>query len=118
MVGLLVFFVGSLLGVIEFSFKQSDVYHVALAAAQENPKVIERIGQPIHAEYFVLGTIKTYGSDGDAIMTIPITGSRGAGKIHLLAKKRAGSWSFRQLAVETGAGAESINLLAPETESP
>lgn len=116
--GLLVLFGGGIFGGVQYAFKHSDVYHQALERAQSDTKVIELLGDSIHAKWIWQGNISIQNSDGNANMVVPIAGSRGEGKIHLIAKKRAGVWSFSQLEFEMNSGSESINLLPPATESP
>jgi Cytochrome oxidase complex assembly protein 1 len=114
-VGLLVVFLCFIFGIVEYSFKHSDVYHMALERAGSNPEAAERLGNDIHAGWIWQGNINLHNSDGYANMTIPIAGSKGAGQIHLVAKKRAGLWSFDHLEFEPESGSGSINLLPPAT---
>jgi hypothetical protein len=114
-VGVLVVFLCCVFGIIEYSFRHSDVYHMALERAGSNPEVVERLGQDIHSEWIWQGNISLQNSDGNANMTIPIAGSKGTGKIHLVAKKRCGLWSFNDLEFEPDSGSGSINLLPPAT---
>jgi hypothetical protein len=114
--GLLVLFVCGVGGAVEYSFTHSDVYRMALERAQANPETVARLGESIHAGWVWDGTINIHNSDGYAKMAIPVSGSRGSGKIHLVARKRSGIWSFSHLDVETNPGAESIDLLRPGTD--
>jgi|SRR5580704_6361521 hypothetical protein len=116
--GLLVLFLCGLFGGIQYAFKHSDVYHTAMARAQSDPRVIEQVGDSIHAKWIWQGNINLENSDGNANMVVPIAGSRGEGDIHLVAKKHAGVWTFSQLEFEMKSGSESINLLPPASESP
>jgi hypothetical protein len=113
--GSLVVFVCCLIGSIEYSFKHSDVYHMALEQVESNPEVAERVGRDIHSGWIWQGNINLRNSEGNANMTIPIAGSKGAGKIHLVAKKHSGVWRFNELEFEPDSRSDSINLLPPAT---
>jgi hypothetical protein len=92
--------------------KNSDVAKQALARARSNPGVVEHLGTPIKAGWFVSGSINLHDSSGDADLTMPISGPKGKGTIHLTAHKSAGTWTFSVLQVELEGSKEKIDLLA------
>ena len=91
--------------------KSSDVYKDALATAQTHPAVVQALGSPIKAGIFVMGSMNTSGSSGQADLAIPISGPKGKGTIYAVASKSTGRWTFSKLAVEIKATKERIDLI-------
>ena len=114
----LVGFVGGILLIVETSFKNSDAYTGALAQAQSNSQVAEKIGRPMKAGWFVSGNINVSGSSGHADLSIPISGPKGKGMIFVVATKSAGRWLFKTLQVEVNGDSERIDLLQAEQRVP
>jgi len=111
-------FVASVFGIVEASFKSSDVYSHALMEAQANARVSETIGQPLKPGWFISGSINVSGDSGDADISIPITGPKRKGTIYAVAKKIAGTWQYETLQVEVDGQPDRIDLLkAPPSSS-
>lgn len=115
---LLATFVGGILFIVESSFRHSDCYVQALMRARADPKVVEKLGQPIEAGWTASGSINVSGSSGNADIAIPITGPRGKGTLYLVSKKNAGRWEFQTLQVEVTGESERIDLLRPPDTGP
>jgi hypothetical protein len=111
-------FVGSILFIVESSFRHSDCYVQALARAGADPQVVEKIGQPIEAGWTASGSINVSGPSGDADISIPISGPKGKGTVYLVAKKSAGRWEFQTLQIEVQGEKERIDLLRPPDSGP
>jgi hypothetical protein len=107
-------FVTGILLIVETSFRHSDCYTQALARSSANPQVLEKIGQPIVAGWFVSGNINISGPSGNADISIPISGPKGKGTIFVVAKKSAGEWSFETLQVGIEGQTQRIDLLTPK----
>jgi len=107
-------FVGALFVLVETSFQHSDVYVQALAKARANPQVAEKIGRPLRAGWLASGNLSTSGSSGDVDLSIPLSGPKGKGTLHLVAKKSAGVWKVETLQVVVDGEMEPIDLLQPE----
>jgi cytochrome oxidase complex assembly protein 1 len=107
-------FVGGILLLVETSFQHSDSYTQALARARADPRVAGKIGRPLKAGWLASGSINTSNSSGDADFSIPISGPRAKGTLHVVAKKIDGLWTFKTLQVEVEGDAERIDLLLPE----
>jgi hypothetical protein len=115
LLGLIAVFVAGIILVVFGFMKSSDVYQEALAAASSSPSVIDVLGEPIEAGWYMTGTIRVSGASGTADITIPISGPRGTGTIFAAGTKRAGQWSYEVLEVEVDGLSERIDLLeAPE----
>ncbi len=93
--------------------KNSTAYSEALERARANPAVSASLGTPIEEGFFVSGNVSESGPSGEAELSIPISGPRGAGTIYLEARKSAGAWTFSRLVVEVDATNERIDLLEP-----
>jgi len=111
---LIVLFVAAIFGIVEFSFKSSDVYQQALSQAQADVRVTSRIGQPLKPGFFATGEIHLNGSSGQAKLEIPVEGSKGKGAINLSAEKTQGRWRFLVLEFKAEGLEEPINLLQPD----
>lgn len=104
-------FIGILFTIIFGSFRASDVFKQAMARAQSNPEVVERLGQPIQASWLTEGNLNVSGDTGKADLTIPISGPRGKGRIRAIAEKSDGVWHFSELDVSIAGASEPINLM-------
>ncbi len=90
--------------------KSSDVYAMAMERAESNPAIVEAIGKPIEAGFFVTGGINTNGPAGDANIAVPLSGPKGEGTLYVVAQKSAGVWKFSDLTFEGPTGSRT-NLL-------
>ena len=102
---LILLFVAFIVGIVMIIFgsmKQADVYKEAVARAQADPAVVQRLGSPIETGMFLSGNINVNGPSGDAKIAIPIHGPKAKGTVYVEATKRAGKWeySLMQVAVE------------------
>jgi len=99
------------IGVSVFSLiKSSDAYQLALQEAQAHPQAIEALGEPIEPGWWLTGSINVEGSSGNADFAIPLSGPKASGTLYIVANKEAGTWNFRTLDLDLGAG-ERIDLL-------
>ena len=89
----------------------SDVSKMALAAAESNPVVKQRLGDRIKRGFFTSGSIEIDGSSGHANLEIPIRGPRGKATVYAVAKKSAGIWKFETLDVAFDEASPRVNLL-------
>ena len=95
------------------AMKSSDAYTEALHQAQTHPDVVQALGEPVEADWWVSGSIELSGSgSGFADITIPISGSRDKGRIYAVATRREGVWDFSRLEVAVNDRSERIQLLS------
>jgi hypothetical protein len=106
-------FVGGILFIVESSFQHSEFYVQALARARADPRVVQKIGQPLEAGWLASGSVNTSGSSGEAEISIPMSGPNGKGTLYVVAKKSEGRWEFQTLQVEVTGQQERIDLLRP-----
>jgi hypothetical protein len=106
-------FVVFLLLFIERIIKSSEVYQLSLAKAQTANAVSEYIGYPLREGWLVSGSLtESVGGMGDAVLSIPITGPKGSGRLHVEAQRRAGEWTFRTFQLEVVGQQSDIDLLS------
>ncbi|MGD8926393.1 MAG: cytochrome c oxidase assembly factor Coa1 family protein [Thioalkalispiraceae bacterium] len=89
----LVFLIGSVM-------KGSDAYKISLDQVQHNRQVIEVLGEPIEAGFFVGGEVNIQGATGFANIFYNVEGPRAEGTVYVEANKDTGQWIFRKIAVE------------------
>lgn len=118
----IVFAVVLLAVVVFLGFRQllvnSDVFQIALRAAAENPALQEQIGHPIKHDFFVMGQVELTGSGWHAELEIPLTGTKGSGKLIGYGRKDgdSGMWFFDKLFVVLENGRD-INLLNKDMDA-
>jgi Cytochrome oxidase complex assembly protein 1 len=105
-------FIAFVFTIVEGSFRRSTVFQEALARAERNAEVANRVGAPLKAGWGSQGSMQVSGSSGTARMSIPVTGPRGRATIYLDARKTAGTWTFNALLVQFGGQSDCLNLLA------
>lgn len=108
---LLCAFVGTVFTIVSYSFHKSFVFNEAIARAERNPQVVNRIGTPLKAGWLPTGNIQVSGDTGTAQMEIPVTGPRGNATIRLDARKASGTWRFSVVEIEFEGETNWISLL-------
>jgi len=108
-IGLIVMFV---MGAV----KSSVPYTQALAQAKTNPTLMEEMGTPIEAGWYVTGSISSSGSRSDANLSFPIHGPKKSGMLHVVATKNpfsavSGEWRFTELEANLDGRSEPISLI-------
>jgi len=106
-------------GIVYFVFsliKSSDVYQDAVARARANTQVVQALGEPIEEWFFVGGSMNTSNGSGSADLHIPISGPNGYGKLHAVATKSGGQWTFTSLRFKGEAAGQNFDLLAGQVD--
>jgi hypothetical protein len=75
----------------------SEVSKLAVAKAQSNPVVVQRLGEPLKRGWFTTGSVKTLGSTGHADLAIPLSGPKAKGTLYAVASENSGQWTFETL---------------------
>jgi hypothetical protein len=109
--GLCAGIVGGFFGVM----KSSWAYVEGVELARHNPKVVEKLGEPIETGWMIAGYVNIDGKSGHARQTIPLSGSKNQGTLYVTAEKSAGEWHFEKAEVEIDGLSERINLI-PEKD--
>lgn len=108
---LLIFGVGSIFFGVTKLFENSTPYNYAVKAAQNNPKLIDILGEPIETDGIMNGNISIQNKGGNANFTVPIKGEKGLATIVVVAERFDGEWVYEDLYVEIKETKERINLL-------
>ena len=93
--------------------RTSDPYKEAMRRAQQDARVVAKLGSPVEAGWFITGSINTSGSSGNADLEIPIHGARAKGSVHVVAKKEAGTWKYRLMRMTAEDGTQ-VDLIASQ----
>lgn len=115
--GVLVVLIAAFCAVLVFfvfgAMKRSPVYRDAVARAQADPRVQAVLGTPIETGWWTSGNVHYSGrGNGNADMTIPISGPKGSGRIHATATIEDGNLKFERLSMKPESG-DRIDLLSP-----
>lgn len=94
---LLGLFIAGIVMIASTAMKSNDVYKEAMARAQADPVLIERLGTPIEAGFFTSGSINVAGPSGNADLEIPIHGPKGEATVNVVAEKRGGTWVYESI---------------------
>ncbi len=98
--------------------RSSDVALEALARAQANPAVVQRLGARIEEGWLMSGSINVgTGGTGEASLTVPISGPKGNGTVYVTARRIAGVWNYSQMIAGIESTGEKIDLLSGPVES-
>jgi hypothetical protein len=89
----------------------SEATKLALATATSDPALVERLGQPMKAGWFIGGSIETMPGSGKAKLSIPISGPKGKGTVYTRAVKEAGIWRLTFLQFGADGEPKRIQLL-------
>lgn len=110
--------------VVMGSIKGSVPYTRAMAQAKSDPALVAELGTPIEAGWFVTGSISTSsGSGSHADLSIPISGPKGSGTLHVVALKspfaaETNDWKITVLEAKVDGRSEVINLNEKNTPAP
>ena len=109
--GLAVFSAGIFALIME-GMRSSDVAQEALARAQANPAMVQRLGARIDEGWMMSGSInQATGGSGDAQLAVPISGPKGSATVYVIASKVAGTWNYSQILAAIEGSGEKIDLL-------
>lgn len=106
--------VGMVIWLIFTSVKSSDVLQGALDAARADPRVVEALGEPIEMGWLISGSVRYENREGEANLTIPISGPEDSGSIRLEAVKQGEDWTYHRLEVTIDSTSEIIDLIPGE----
>jgi hypothetical protein len=105
-------FVAGIFVLVMGGMRNSDVAKEAVARAQANPAVAQRLGAEINQGWMMSGSINVAaGGSGDANLAVPISGPKGKATLYVTARKSAGVWNYSQMQATIAGTGESIDLL-------
>lgn len=103
-------FVAFIVFVVFAAMRSSDPYKDAMQRAQNDPRVMAALGTPIEPGWFISGSINTENRDGNANISIPISGPKQSASIHVAGTKEGGRWTYTRMIVTPATG-PTIDLL-------
>ena len=112
---------GCVAGIVFFVFsaiKGTDLYEDAVVRAQNDPRVVEALGGPVEAGWWVTGSVNVEGHRGTADFSVPLLGTRKRGTLDVAGTRDGGEWNYSTLRVrvEDGPVIELIPAPAPLNE--
>jgi hypothetical protein len=91
--------------------KNNDAYRISMREVRASERVVEVLGKPIEAGWFVKGNIQLNGSEGKAQFSIPVTGPKCSGTVISRSVKELGSWKVYLLFVRSDCLSAPIILI-------
>jgi len=92
------------------ALKSTEPFLIGLERAQKNETVREALGEPINPTMVVQGSVKLQNNDGEAELTFPVVGSKGAGQVHVQGTKKDGVWTYEDISIVLEDGGKTIDL--------
>ena len=92
--------------------RKSQVFLDAMQRAQNDPRVVAALGEPVRPSWLVTGSVKTENDNGSADLSVGIEGSKQKGRLSIVATKVDGRWNYSTLRVTPDKG-DPIDLLQP-----
>lgn len=99
-----------LIAVMPKMLRNSDVYQMAVKELNENPHVIQILGQPIQTG-IPGGSINVSGPNGEASLSFSAKGPKGDGTVYVNASKSLGQWKFDDFILEDGKSKQRTDLM-------
>lgn len=93
---------------VDAMMKNSDAYKLTMSTAQASPCVVRSLGSPIETGWLMTGGIEESDAKGSANLSIPVSGPKGKGNLHVQAKKLDGSWRINSLVFTHGTNRSNI----------
>jgi len=107
-----------LFAVVSVTFRDSDVSRMAVAAAESNPIVQEKLGNPLKVGLLTSGSMEISGQSGHADLSLPVRGPKGKGTIYAVARKSGGLWKFESLDIAFEETKTRMTLLKESADPP
>ena len=119
-VGCLVLFgiCGGLIGFVAYIgfgvIKSSAPYTDAVNKAKADPAVQAALGNPVEPGWMINGSVNTMNNNGtksgDADLTVPLSGPKGSGHVHVVGKIVNNQWEYSTMEVTIDSGGQKIDL--------
>ena len=99
------------------AIRESTLYTESLRRAQSDPAVIEALGAPVEAGWWVSGNVNLEEERGSADFRVPLKGSRKTGTLEVTASREGSSWNYSVMRVHVDDG-PIIDLIPSPDPSP
>ncbi|SIS68694.1 cytochrome c oxidase assembly factor Coa1 family protein [Neptunomonas antarctica] len=110
---ILLFVVFPLLFTLLGSMLKGEVFDQSMVTISQNTEVIEVVGEPIEAGYFVMGSIQTSGTRGEASLQYSISGPKREADVYVQAYKEMEAWSLYNVIVHIPETDKKIQVVSP-----
>lgn len=105
-------FIAVMVLVVFGAIKSTDAYRGARARVENDPRVIEALGSPVEAGWWMSGNVHVENRRGFADFSFPVHGPKGSATVHAVATKENDRWNYSELTVTPATG-PPIDLLKP-----
>ena len=92
------------------ALKSSDPYRIGLERVKANEEVKEALGEPVNPSFVVQGNINLKNNDGEADISFPVSGPKGAGQVHVQGTKTNGVWRYDEISITLENEGKTIDL--------
>jgi hypothetical protein len=106
-------FIGGVVMLASSAMRSNDVHRTAMERVAAHPEAVARLGTPVEPGFFTSGSIEVNPRSGSADVSIPVSGPQGSGAISVVARKRAGTWYYDVMQLESE-GSPPIELRTPD----
>lgn len=110
---ILLFVVLPLFFILIGNMLKGEAFDQSMAAISQNSEVIEIVGEPIEAGYFVMGSIQTSGANGKASLQYSISGPKGEADVYVQAYKEMEAWELYNVVVHWPESDKKIQVVIP-----
>jgi hypothetical protein len=110
---ILLFVVFPLLFTLIGSMLKGEAFDQSMVSISQNTEVIEVVGEPIEAGYFVMGSIQTSGTKGEASLQYSISGPKGEADVYVQAYKEMEAWLLYNVIVHIPETDKKIQVVTP-----
>jgi hypothetical protein len=101
-------------GGLAFTLWQTGVVQEAGERAKASPALLEALGEPVEVGFLMQGEVNVDDEGGRADFSLPVSGPRGEGRLHVRAEREAGEWVFSELYAVVEGRRDPIDLLQGE----
>lgn len=89
------------IGSVPFAIRSSEPYRIAMEQVAADQTVAAAIGSDVGSGFWTMGSINVQaGGTGEANLSIPVHGDKGAGTAVVRAVRNGGQWTIRLLVVK------------------
>lgn len=92
---------------------KGEAFEQSMTAISQHADVVDMIGEPIEAGYFVTGSIRTSGSNGEAYLQYSLSGPKGEAEAYVQAYKDMDVWVLHNVIVHWPESDTRIQVVAP-----
>jgi hypothetical protein len=90
--------------------RSTEFYKHSVDIALNDRTVLRKLGEPVEASWWVIGSISTGGLTQEGELRIPLKGSKESGVLFAAGRQDAGVWTYFNLVVRVSSSGEIIDL--------